>query len=273
MNRGGEPDGTMKRRPKADRLYAEPLERVPNFEFDAAVVEVFEDMIQRSVPFYDHIAWSMAGWARRFSVAETNLYDLGCSTGIGTAALLAGAVDRTRVIGVDNSPAMIDEARSKLSSVPEHDVRLELRCEDLFETDIRDASMTVLNYTLQFIAPERRLDLLRRIFAATVPGGAVLLSEKVHVDDDREQDLLTRLHHDFKRMRGYSELEITQKRLALEKTLITETESVHRERLASAGFSTVVRVNESLGFASWIAVKGGVSATSTGDRPRVHPSP
>lgn len=252
-------------RSKPDRLYAEPLERVPDFQFDASVVEVFEDMIQRSVPFYEHIAWSMAGWSRRFSRPGTNLYDLGCSTGIGTAALRAGAADETRVIGVDNSAAMIEQAQRKLSKMPGFDQRIELRCEDLFVTDLRQASMTVLNYTLQFIAPDRRIDLLRRIFDATVHGGVVLLSEKVHVQDDREQELLTRLHHDFKRMRGYSELEIAQKRLALEKTLITETETVHRGRLLAAGFETVVRVGESLGFASWIAVKGAGARPSSSD--------
>ena len=130
----------------------------------------------------------------------------------------------------------------------------------LHESDIRavpveNASLVVLNLTLQFLAPAERLPLLQSIFDGMQPGGALLLSEKICFDDPGEQQLMTNLHLEFKRAHGYSELEIAQKRTALEETLIPETISVHIERLKTCGFRTASAWFQCFNFASIIAIR------------------
>jgi tRNA (cmo5U34)-methyltransferase len=130
-----------------------------------------------------------------------------------------------------------------------------LRCEDVLDTDIRDASVTTLNFTLQFVPLADRADLLARIAQATRPGGALILSEKLRFDDDTDQEIQTRLHHEFKRANGYSDLEISQKRSAIEHVMIPETLDAHRQRLLNVGFERALVWYQCFNFVSILAIK------------------
>ncbi len=241
-----------------DRLYRESDGAPGDFVFDERVVRVFPDMIQRSVPGYAMLVPMLGMLARRYAQPGGTLYDLGCSLG-AVALAMQGAVRApgARIVAVDNSEAMIQALEARLASLapPAGAPPLEVRLQDIEETPIEDASVTVLNFTLQFVPPERRLDLLRRIAAGTRPGGVLLLSEKIRFEDAQEQAAQTAWHHDFKRAQGYSELEIARKREALENVLRPETLAQHRERLARAGFTRVFRWYQGFAFVSLVAFR------------------
>lgn len=203
--------------------------------FDEAVAAVFPDMIQRSVPGYPAIINMIQLLAERYAQPGSALIDLGCSLGASTAALALGSGGRDcRVLGVDNAPAMLSRAQSLLSATCP---QIAWSCADVREAVIEDASVVVLNFTLQFLPVADRLPLLARIHRGLRPGGILVLSEKIAGEDAAADGLLTEMHHAFKRANGYSELEISRKRSALENVLVPETLDSHRQRLAGAGFA------------------------------------
>jgi len=245
----------MASRSKRDHIYASPRDRVGDFAFDEQVAQVFPDMINRSVPGYATLINMIGVLGAQYAQPDSRCYDLGCS--LGAAALaMAGSIDQPdcRVIGIDSSAAMLDAGRRYIAAV-ETRLPVELLCGDLQEIEIAKASVVVLNLTLQFIDPTRRQPLLRRIFDGLLPGGALILSEKIAFESATDRQLLTNLHHGFKKANGYSELEIAQKRSALEKVLIPETLEVHRERLGSAGFASCTIWFQCLNFVSLVCVK------------------
>lgn len=224
------------------------------FTFDSAVARVFPDMIKRSVPGYAETVAMSGVIAGEYARDNTNLYDLGCSLGAVTLAMRHGVkAEGCKIIGIDNSAAMIEQAGHYLA-LDDGNVDVELLCADITAQKIDNASVVALNYVLQFIAQEQRLDLLSQIAKGLNTGGALILSEKISFDDD-EQVLQDKLHLDFKRANGYSELEIAQKRSAIENVLIPETENAHIERLKQAGFSRVVRWYQCFNFVSYLAIK------------------
>lgn len=238
-----------------DRLFARGEATPGGFRFDAEVARVFADMIARSVPGYAETV-ALTGWlAGRFGREGTHLYDLGCSLGATLFACLRATADRElHATGVDASAAMLARCRARLAE-------LDLpRQPELLEADVREvefapASFVALNWTLQFVPREDREPLLRRIHDALLPGGALVVSEKVVEEDRAAQALLDRLHLDFKRAQGYSELEIAAKRTAIEDVLVPETIAAHRARLGRAGFATVSVAARTLNFATLLAVR------------------
>lgn len=224
--------GAMADIPSKDRIYTRPLEPIDDFRFDERVARVFPDMIRRSVPGYGTVLNMIRVLAARYVQPGSRCYDLGCSLGAAALAMAEGAPDsRCRIIGVDSSPEMLARARTLVADHP-----IDLVCADVRGLAIGDASMVVLNFTLQFIPPDERLALLRRIHQGLRPGGILVLSEKIAFDDPQLQARQIEMHHAFKRANGYDELEISQKRSALERVLIPETLETHRERLQQAGF-------------------------------------
>jgi len=221
------------------------------FAFDDKVARVFADMIKRSVPGYAQTLQMVELLAHEYAQSETRLYDLGCSLGAATMALSRGAAGKQcAIIGVDNSAAMVDRCRQMLK--PE---TAEILCQDILDTDIQNASVVVLNFVLQFIAKEERLKLLKHIYQGLNPGAVLILSEKITFDDANENKLQTELHEAFKQAQGYSAMEISRKRTALENVLIPETQDVHHHRLQQAGFPAAHTWFQCFNFASMIAVK------------------
>jgi len=240
----------------ADDIFANTQgeELTGKFKFDSAVARVFPDMIKRSVPGYAETVAMSGVIAGEYARDNTNLYDLGCSLGAVTLAMRHGVkAYNCKIIGIDNSSAMIDQAQHYIA-LDDGKVDVELACDDITQLKVENASVVALNYVLQFIEKEKRLDLLSNIAAGLNVGGALILSEKIKFSDE-EQKLQDKLHLDFKRANGYSELEIAQKRSAIENVLIAETEQVHIERLKQAGFSQVIRWYQCFNFVSFLAIK------------------
>ena len=241
--------------PHSDRLYADPLGSVNHFAFDQAVVDVFPDMIKRSVPGYATIIKMIGELAERYARSDSRCYDLGCSLGAATLAMRHRIqAANCEIVAVDKSPAMIERCRQVLAA-DSADLPVRLECADVHDIHPERASMLVLNFTLQFIPPEQRQTLLNRLANGLLPGGVLILSEKLAFEDPQHQELMVELHHNFKRANGYSELEIAQKRSALEQVLIPETLAVHRQRLRRAGFSSVDIWFQCFNFASLIAIR------------------
>lgn len=237
-----------------DTLYATDRPR-QDFRFDESVARVFPDMIRRSVPGYTTIIPMIEVITEQYVQPGSNCYDLGCSLGASTLAMRHGMSDAgCTLVGVDNSSAMIERCQHFIA-LDDHPQPVTLRCEDILETTIENASVTTLNFTLQFVAPDRRLELLTRIARATRPGGVLILSEKIGFESDTEQAIQTRLHHEFKRANGYSDLEISQKRSALEQVLLPETLAEHRHRLEAAGFGPVMVWYQCFNFVSMLAFR------------------
>lgn len=241
---------------KQDAIYATALDEIIDFRFDERVVEVFPDMIQRSVPGYGTMISTIGVLAARYAQADSRCYDLGCSLGAVSLAMR----QRIRqpgceIIAVDNSQAMIERGQQLLASDSSSNVPVTMLCADIKDVVIERASVVVLNFTLQFIPLNERLSLIRRIYTGLQPGGILILSEKVAFTDQARQNFHVESHHEFKRLNGYSDLEISQKRTALEKVLIPETLLCHQQRLQEAGFTFCDVWFQCFNFASLVAVK------------------
>ena len=238
-----------------DNIFAAPLDKLGDFQFDQQVAEVFPDMIKRSVPGYSNIITTIGMLTQRFAQDDSNLYDLGCSLGAATIEMRRNiSHSNCHIIGVDNSPAMVERADLHVHAF-KSDTKVSILCDDIQAVTIENASVVVLNFTLQFIKPSDRQALINKIYQGLKPGGILLVSEKLRFDNEVAQQLLTDLHHDFKRANGYSELEISQKRNALENVMLTDTLDCHRQRFAQAGFTTSELWFQCFNFSSMIAIK------------------
>ncbi|MDO6705684.1 carboxy-S-adenosyl-L-methionine synthase CmoA [Photobacterium sp. 1_MG-2023] len=238
-----------------DNLFAAPIEKLGDFTFDARVAEVFPDMIQRSVPGYSNIISAIGMLAERFAMPDSNVYDLGCSLGAATLSMRRHINQPgCRIIGVDNSPAMVERCRLHVNAY-RSDTPVKIVEADIRDVEIHNASVVVLNFTLQFLAPEDRCQLLEKIYAGLRPGGILILSEKYVFENDQAHELLIDLHHDFKRANGYSELEISQKRSAIENVMRPDSIPTHRQRLSNIGFSSVEVWFQCFNFGSLFAIK------------------
>lgn len=230
-----------------DSLYATARD-AERFRFDAEVADVFQDMVERSVPGYASLIHGIALLGGKYAQVGATCYDLGCSLGTATRALSARMGPEHPILAVDSSPDMI----ARCTRIPSSSVQY--RCADIREVTLDSADVVVLNLTLQFLPPEDRLPLLRRIAEALRPGGALILTEKLRFDEP-EEDLVQKRYENFKRAQGYSELEISQKRTALEQVLVRDSLSTHRERLMTAGFDPVTVWFQCLHFTSMLAIR------------------
>lgn len=250
-----------------DSLFSHPLGDIEGFRFNQAVVDVFPDMLRRSVPGYESIITQSALLASRYVQPKTRLYDLGSSLG-ATAIAMRDALAQTspdsitgcEIHGIDNSAAMITASRSLVdtssASIPEQScVPIHLHESDLETHPLSDASVVAMNFTLQFVRPDARQALMKKIALALKPGGVLILSEKVKFSDPVLNEMHIEMYHAFKKQNGYSDLEISQKRTALENVLVPDTLEEHSERLLDAGFSHCTVWFQCFNFASLIAIK------------------
>lgn len=238
-----------------DNIYAQPHQRLVDFAFDEQVARVFPDMIRRSVPGYETVIAMLGVFAKEYVQDNTHIYDLGCSLGAASLAMRRHIqASGCRLIAVDNAEAMVKHCQENLEQ-DQSITAVEVRCEDIQNTPISNASLVTLNFTLQFIKPDERQDLLQGISDGLNPGGALVLSEKIVFPDESSQQSQTDWHHSFKRANGYSDLEISQKRQAIENVLIPETIETHIERLKAVGFSQVECWFQCFNFVSFVAIK------------------
>ncbi|WP_439242261.1 carboxy-S-adenosyl-L-methionine synthase CmoA [Lonepinella sp. BR2474] len=238
-----------------DRIFSAPIEKLGDFTFDENVAEVFPDMIQRSVPGYSNIITAIGMLANRFVTANSHVYDLGCSRGAATLSARRNIQQpNVKIIGVDNSQPMVERCRQHIQAY-HSEIPVEIFCDDIRNISIENASMVILNFTLQFLPPEDRQTLLEKIYQGLNPNGVLVLSEKFRFEDENVDNLLIDLHHQFKRANGYSELEVSQKRTALENVMRPDSVNTHKVRLKNIGFSQVELWFQCFNFGSMVAVK------------------
>lgn len=238
-----------------DKIYATPLQSISDFRFDQSVAEVFPDMLQRSIPGYQSIVENIALLAHDYAQDNSHIYDLGCSLGSVSLAIRRQLnAQNCTIVGVDNSPAMIERCRLHIEAF-KASTPVTLICDDLQNVPLSNASVVVMNFTLQFILPEQRQALISKIYQSLLPGGILILSEKIRHSQAESDALLVELHHQFKRRNGYSELEISQKRSALENIMRTDTLDAHQQRLTQAGFTQAFPWFQCFNFVSMLAVK------------------
>ena len=236
-----------------DRLFEDPDMNHP-FRFDERVAEVFDDMLGRSIPGYRDVIRITGELLNAFLEPDDRVLDLGCSTGT-TLLFLAERLAHLspRLTGVDDSEAMINRARSKTSAYNRKETCFQ--CADIRSYSIPDGTGAVLlQYTLQFLAPEDRLPLMARVRKGLRPGGILILSEKIRFDDPEVDTRFAETYHRFKEAHGYSKLEIARKRDALENVLIPWTAGQNEQLLRDAGFRTVDSFFQWFNFRSWVAM-------------------
>lgn len=235
-----------------DKLFAKKTDLI-DFAFDEKVANVFDDMVQRSIPGYQALIEIIGLFVKIYGQDKTNYYDLGASTGAVALALgLHNPHQNNRIIAVDNAPAMIKKCEKNLLGKIKN---FEVICSDISDICIENASIVVLNFTLQFLPPELRQALINKIYQGLNATGALIISEKIHFNSSEKQAQMAQLHLDFKRANGYSELEIANKRQTLENVLITDNSETHLTRLNNAGFKKSICHFQCLNFASFLAVK------------------
>ena len=244
----------MNKKPPLDNIFASPLSEIVDFVFDDKVVDVFPDMINRSVPGYGTIINLIGIIAEQYAKPDTRLYDLGCSLGAASLSMRHRLTkDGCEIISVDNAQAMI-ERLDKILQRDNSKTPVQTLCADIQDVDIENASVAVMNFTLQFIPLDERKNIMGKIYKGLNDGGCLILSEKLAFAED-ENEIQIDLHHAFKKSNGYSDLEIAQKRSALENVLIPETKETHIQRLKDTGFKHVFPLFQCFNFASFIAIK------------------
>lgn len=241
-----------------DEIFKTKLANIKDFSFDEAVASVFPDMIKRSVPGYLEIIHSIGKLATKFVTANSNVYDLGCSQGAVSLELRRNINNLEqkqgiKIIAVDNSEAMLKRCQENVFNY-QSDIEIELILDDICNIELKNASMVVLNFTLQFLSPENRQKLIDKIYQALNPNGILILSEKIKFDDQNLNENIIWLHHEFKKINGYSELEISQKRQAIENVMKIDSYSTHLKRLEQAGFVAQCYFQK-YNFCSFIALK------------------
>jgi len=241
---------------KTDRVFAQTKKVVAPFEFNDLVADCFDDMVSRSIPFYDEIHKIILDLLDYHYRPGELVVDLGCSTAT-TIHLMGEALKRkgvpARFLGVDSSRSMLKKAQEKIDHFKIDNVTLS--CRDITQMELPQAQIIVMNYTLQFIPLQERRPLLKKIYDGLNPGGILIYSEKIVGRDSEVNQLLVDLYHDFKRRNGYSELEIAQKREALENVLIPLSPDEHLQFLTDAGFDSVDTIFRWYNFASFLGIK------------------
>ena len=238
---------------KTDNIFANPMATAP-FEFNAQVADVFDNMIQRSVPGYQFLLDVIGVLAQRYGQAQSQCYDLGCSLGTTTLRLRQNLPASSHVIGIDNSAAMVSRCRHNMAR-DNSQASYEILQQNIQDTNIERASIVILNFTLQFIPDNERQAILQSIYDGMQPGGVLLLAEKIRFPNEQQQTLQTDLYHDFKRFQGYSDLEVAQKRAALENVLISNTLEQHQQRLGNVGFKHIETCMQCFNFCALLAFK------------------
>ncbi len=238
-----------------DEVFREEIEQVSDFRFGANVASVFDDMVNRSVPYYGEIQRMMAELAADHAREGTFVYDLGCSTGTTMIGMDTMVEKSIKFIGVDDSQEMLNKCKAKFDEI-KFNRPYELRCADLGEgVKIENASVVVLCLTLQFVRPIYRERLLQDIVKGLNPGGVLILVEKILAEEsDFNRDFIN-YYYNYKRRNQYSELEIAQKREALENVLVPYKLSENITLLRDQGFASCEVFFKWYNFAALIAVK------------------
>jgi len=233
-----------------DKVFEKSITK--QFEFDEEVASVFDDMLNRSVPFYKEMQRLSINFACNFLEENDSVYDLGCSTASTLIELSKHCDKNLNLIGIDNSEAMLARASKKAKAFG---VDIDLRNADLHDSSYEHAKLILSNYTLQFIRPLQREKLVKKIHDSLEENGIFIFSEKVISSNSILNKQSIDEYYDFKKDQGYSEFEISQKREALENVLIPYTEDENKKMILDAGFSHCETIFKWVNFATFVAIK------------------
>ncbi|MBE0492072.1 MAG: carboxy-S-adenosyl-L-methionine synthase CmoA [Sulfurospirillum sp.] len=232
-----------------DTIFSKPITQ--QFAFDADVASVFDDMLERSIPFYKDVLNLVCDLALCNSQEGEKIIDLGCSTANTLLHLYNKSHNRV-LVGIDNSKAMLENAQKKRNA---YGADIKLICEDITTADLSGSKVIIANYMLQFIRPLHRNEFVANIYNALQDGGSFILSEKIIFEDKKLDKQMIDLYYDFKRKQGYSDFEIAQKREALENVLVPYTQDENIKMLENAGFQKINTIFQYGNFITFIAKK------------------
>lgn len=233
-----------------DKVFEKPIEK--KFEFDESVASVFDDMLSRSVPFYDEVRKLIISLILAEQEEGKKLLDLGSSTAKFLLDLHSKLDVTMHLKGIDNSQAMLDRATQKCQAFG---AKIDLELADMLEYPFSAEDFVVANYTLQFIRPIQRPALVQKICDGLNDGGVFIFSEKVVFEDKKLDKQLIDIYYDYKKEQGYSEYEIAQKREALENVLIPFTIEENIQMCKNAGFKEISTVFQWANFVTFVAKK------------------
>ncbi len=233
-----------------DKVFKKSITK--QFEFDEEVASVFDDMLNRSVPFYKEMQRLTINFALNYLNEGDRVYDLGCSTASTLIELSKHSTNKLNLIGIDNSEAMLNRASKKCKAFG---VDIKLINDDLHNITYDNAKLIISNYTLQFIRPLQREKLVKKIYNNLQEEGVFICCEKVVSSNKTLDKQYINEYYQFKKTQGYSEYEIAQKREALENVLIPYTEEENKKMILDAGFSHCETLFKWLNFATFIAIK------------------
>ncbi len=238
-----------------DRLFAEKKESIKPFEFNSEVADVFDDMLNRSVPLYDQSIKRQAEFTFQYYQDYSRIYDLGCSHGnLGMMIADQMGCRKFTMIGVDNSKPMVEKYLKRLGTYHKNG-QIHLICGSMEDIKIKNASVVLINLTLQFLDVKKRKYLIKNIYNGLNSGGILLLTEKIMHSAKVIDRIQKKFYERFKEENGYSRLEISQKRDALDKVLVPEILETHEKRILNAGFTYFDVWLKWFNFASMIAIK------------------
>jgi len=233
-----------------DEVFKEKIKK--QFEFDESVASVFDDMLSRSVPFYEEMLHLTTSFGLKYLEDGDRVYDLGCSTASTLIYLAKHSKKRLSLIGIDNSSAMLQRANCKAKAFG---IDIDFLENDIFEVELQKSKLIIANYTLQFIRPLKREQLIKKIFDSLEDGGVFIFSEKVITEDKVLNKYFIDEYYTFKKNQGYSEFEISQKREALENVLIPYSYEENKQMILEAGFKHFDCIFKWINFSTFIAIK------------------
>lgn len=233
-----------------DKVFNKPIEK--KFEFDEAVASVFDDMLSRSVPFYDEVRKLIVSLIVAEQEEGKKVLDLGSSTAKFLLDLHSKMDVKMHLKGLDNSQAMLDRAKQKCQAFG---ATIDLELADMLTYTYRQEDVIVANYTLQFIRPMQRVELIKKLYDGLKDDGVFIFSEKVVFEDKKLDKELIDIYYYYKKEQGYSEYEIAQKREALENVLIPFTIKENIQMCKDAGFKHIETVFQWANFVTFIVKK------------------
>jgi len=232
-----------------DKVFTKPIKK--QFEFDESVASVFDDMLERSIPFYQDVISLICNFIEKNSKENSKIIDLGCSTA-NTLLQLYKKSHNFNLVGIDNSSAMLEIAAKKISA---YGANITLKNEDITKVDLSGSDIVIANYMLQFIRPLDRDNFVKKIYKSLNDDGVFIFSEKIIFEDKTLNKQMIDIYYEFKKDQGYSEFEISQKREALENVLIPYTEEENKKMILNAGFKSIESLFKYGNFITFIAKK------------------
>ena len=232
-----------------DKVFSKPIKK--QFEFDESVATVFDDMLERSIPFYKEVIILVCDLIELHCKSDAKVVDLGCSTA-NTLLHLYKKSHKYNLVGIDNSAAMLENAGKKIKA---YGASIELINGDITKENLSGSDVVIANYMLQFIRPLVRDKFVKKIYDSLEVDGVFIFSEKIIFEDKVLNKEMIDMYYAFKKEQGYSEFEISQKREALENVLVPYTEEENKKMILTAGFKSIESIFKYGNFITFLAKK------------------